>query len=482
MTSMKIGIAGLGVMGENLALNFAGRRIPAALWNRTPERVRRTVSEHPAEAPFLRGCGTPEEFAAALERPRRILLMVSAGQAVDDCIARLLPHLETGDILMDGGNSRFQDSLRRAQELAAHGVRFLGIGISGGSEGARLGPSLMAGGDAAAWRETAPLLNAAAARAGDGTPCCALFGNAGAGHFVKMIHNGIEYAEMQLLAEGYAFLRDALGRSAPECAAVFRRWNAGMLRSFLAEISAAVLDTRDPADNAPLIDRILDAPGWKGTGRWTSECAVELDEPVPTLTAALFQREIDAAKSLREAGAGYFPPPPRPVPDPRHPLEDDLEQALFGAKIAAYAQGFALLGRAGDAIGCAVDRSAAARVWRAGCILRSPLLDDIAEAFDRRETEESLLFAPVFRERLTRVLPAWRRCAAAGIAAGLPIPCLAGSLAWFDACRTGRSAANLIQAQRDCFGAHTYERTDAPRGAFFHTRWNIPSTQEKTFL
>ena len=472
----KIGVAGLGVMGENLALNLADHKIMTAVWNRTPERMRGFLSRAGGEKAHLRGCETVGEFTGALEKPRRILLMVKAGKPVDDCIASLLPSLERGDIIIDGGNSHYPDTARRERELAEHGVRFVGLGVSGGEEGARRGPALMPGGDSAAWPEIETILKTIAARAEDDSPCCAWIGPEGAGHFVKMVHNGIEYADMQLLAEGYGCLRGRLGLKPAEAAAVFRRWNNGPLQGYLTEITGKILDAIDPETDAPLIEKILDSPGQKGTGQWTSESALALGEPIPTLTAALYERLLNADKIRRETGARLFPDAAVAGTGETPPFTtEELEAALYGAKICAYAQGFALLKTAGERFNWRLDFGSIARIWRSGCIIRARFLDDIARAFECDPALDNLMFDPFFRDALTRALPAWRRCVASGILAGIPLPALSSALEYFDSIRTAHSAANLIQAQRDFFGAHTYERTDRPRGEFFHTDWSSTS-------
>ena len=478
----KIGVAGLGVMGENLALNLADHKIMTAVWNRSPERTHTFLARAGEEKTHLHGCETINDFTGALEKPRRILLMVKAGKPVDDCIASLLPALERDDIIIDGGNSHYLDTARRERELAEHGIRFVGLGVSGGEEGARRGPALMPGGNRSAWPEIETILKTIAARAEDDSPCCEWIGPEGAGHFVKMVHNGIEYADMQLLAEGYACLRDRLGLKPAEAAAVFRRWNNGPLQGYLTEITGKILDAVDPETHTPLIDEILDAPGQKGTGQWTSESALAFGEPVPTLTAALYERLLNADKIRRETGAGLFPTSDVTEPGGRNEnsgtaavTTDDLESALFGAKICSYAQGFALLKAAGLRFNWRLDFGSIARIWRSGCIIRARFLDDIARAFERDPELDNLMFDPFFREALTRTLPAWRRCVASGILAGIPLPALASALEYFDSNRTAFSTANLIQAQRDFFGAHTYERIDRPRGEFFHTDWSSTS-------
>ena len=466
----EIGVAGLAVMGENLALNLANHHFRVAVWNRSYEKT----------AAFLRRAGklaaagfhTPEEFVSSLERPRRILLMVKAGQPVDDCIAAFLPYLEEGDILMDGGNSFYFDTARRERELAAKGIRYLGVGISGGEEGALHGPSIMPGGTESAWPYVKNYLQTIAAQA-EGVPCCDWVGPEGAGHYVKMVHNGIEYADMALISEAYAFMRDYLKLDSAAMEKVFTRWSKGPLAGYLLDITARIFLRRDPEGEGLLLDRILDAPGQKGTGRWTAAAALETGTPAPTIAEAVFQRGLNADVELRARGAALLPcVESSPSVVERSSTLADLESALYAAKICSYAQGFALLAAAEKNFGWKLNYGEIALLWRGGCIIRARFLNDIKAAFDRDPALENLLFDEFFRKALAVNLPGLRRSVAAGVLAGIPMPCTASALGYFDGCRTKRSAGNLIQAQRDFFGAHRYERVDRPRGETFHSDWN----------
>ena len=471
-----IGVVGLAVMGENLALNFANHGFQTAVYNRTTEKTDAFLAGRAAGKPIT-GCRTLAEFVATLERPRRIILMVKAGQPVDDCIAGLLPLLDPGDVLMDGGNSFYQDTRRRCRELEQHEILYLGVGISGGEEGALNGPSIMPGGDEKAWPLVRPLLQAVAARVADGTPCCDWVGPDGAGHFVKMVHNGIEYADMMLISESYALMRNALRLSNAEIAEVFHRWNRGPLEGYLLEITGRIFRTTDPESGDLLLDRILDTPGQKGTGRWTSEAALALAVPAPTLAAAVSQRCLDADLELRRTGGKRRAAPKNEVPPAdRNTAVAALEQALYASKICAYAQGFALLRATETAFGWQLNYGSIALLWRGGCIIRAVFLEKIKEAFDRDPALENLLFDPFFSRELAEGQTGWRRTAVLAAESGVAAPGTASALGYFDTLRTSRSAANLIQAQRDFFGAHTFERTDRPRGQFFHHNWNCETT------
>ncbi len=468
-----IGVIGLAVMGENLALNFAGRGFLVAVYNRTPERMEKFMADRAGALP-LTGCRSLAEFVGALARPRKIILMIKAGAPVDDCLGELAPLLEPGDIVMDGGNSYYPDTARRGHELAKQGVHYLGVGISGGEEGALHGPSMMPGGDHGGWAAVEPILKAAAAQV-DGVPCCEWIGPEGAGHYVKMVHNGIEYADMQLLAEAYGFLRDRMKLSSEEILAAFEQFQRGPLAGYLADITVEILRTADPDAPGLLLDHILDTPGQKGTGRWTSLTALETNTPVPTLTQAVYQRGLDADKSLRLRAAKLLPGSDEVEvirPEDRETMIDALESALFASKVCAYAQGFALLRAAELQFGWHLDYAEIALLWRGGCIIRAKFLDAIAAAYQRDPGLENLLFDRYFREALELEQCGWRVIVADGAASGTALPAMASALAYYDSLRTAHSPANLIQAQRDFFGAHTYERTDRPRGEFFHHHWN----------
>ena len=466
----EFGVAGLAVMGGNLARNLANHGFRVAVWNRGWEKTEALLARA-LEAGFG-AFRTPQEFVGALARPRKIILMVQAGAAVDACIAGFLPYLEPGDIIMDGGNSHYPDTVRRCRELSERGIRFLGVGISGGEEGALNGPSIMPGGDESAWPEVAPYLQTIAAQV-DGVPCCDWIGPEGAGHYVKMVHNGIEYADMELIAEAYAFLRDGLKLDNREIGSIFERWNGGVLAGYLMEITAKIFRKADPEGEGLLLDRILDAPGQKGTGRWTGVAALETATPAPTIADAVFQRFLNADVELRRRGADLLPGEGVALPRKEESAAAvaDLESALYAAKICAYAQGFALLKAAEREFRWPLNYGSIALLWRGGCIIRARFLNDINAAYQRDPELENLLFDEFFRGELAANLPGFRRCTAAGALAGVAMPAIAGALAYFDSCRARRSAGNLIQAQRDFFGAHRFERVDRPRGETFHADW-----------
>jgi 6-phosphogluconate dehydrogenase len=456
-----IGVIGLGVMGANLARNLAGRGFKVAGYDRSVEAGQRLTADHP-EA-HVAVAEAPASFVASLARPRKILLMVNAGPAVDAVIAQLDPLLEAGDVLVDAGNSHFTDTERRIREPRSWS--FLGMGVSGGEEGALKGPAIMPGGDPAAFETLRPFLEAMAARSASG-PCVAYCGAGAAGHFVKMVHNGIEYGDMQLIAETAFLLRHGLGLTAPGAAGVFEDWNRGELDSYLVEITARILRTPDPQGSGFLVDAILDQAGQKGTGGWTVLAAAEAGVPIPSIAAAVEARSLSAARPRRQVAAGLFPAPAAPLTL----ALDDLRDALYAAKIASYTQGFDLLRAASETHGFGTNLSEMARIWTAGCIIRARFLEDVRKAFLRVPAPDLLAFAPFFAEELRRREPAWRRVVSAAVAAGLPVPGLSASLAWFDTLRTARGSASMIQAQRDFFGAHTYERFDRP-GVAVHTQW-----------
>jgi 6-phosphogluconate dehydrogenase len=465
VTGAALGVFGLGVMGQNLARNVASRGLPVALYNRTRARTERMMSEHGGEGD-LRPTYDLASFVAALERPRRILIMVQAGEAVDQAIAALRPHLEAGDIVVDGGNSNFHDTRRRATALEGAGLGFLGTGISGGEEGALRGPSLMPGGTREAYRHLEPIFTAIAARA-EGEPCCAYMGSDGAGHYVKMVHNGIEYADIQLIAEAYDVLRRVAGLEPEEQAAVFREWNRGDLDSYLIQITAEVLARRDPDTGRPLVDVILDEAEQKGTGRWTSQDALDLGVPATTITEAVFARFLSAQRDRRRA-AGTLAGP-RAAAGGRSGLVDAVREALYASKVVAYAQGFEQMAAASARYGWGLDLGTIAAIWRAGCIIRARFLDRIRQAFDHRPDLQSLLLAPSFRDALERSQEAWRRVVCTAIELGVPVPAFSSALAYYDGYRRERSPACLVQGLRDYFGAHTYRRVDRPGS--FHLRW-----------
>ena len=461
----QIGVYGLGVMGKNLALNLADKGFPVAVSDRSSDPVDALLSKAP---PGIQGHRSPQAFAAAIERPRRIVLMVKAGAPTDTTIASLAPWLDPGDILVDGGNALFSDTERRAREISPKGIQFVGMGVSGGEQGARRGPSLMPGGPRDAYDRLAPVLTKIAAQVDDG-PCVAYMGPGGAGHYVKMAHNGIEYADMQLIAEAYDVLRRLGGLSNRDLAARFDEWNRGELESFLIDITARILRRQDPEAGGELIDRIRDTAATKGTGGWTVQDAAALGAPIPTIAAALDARLISGAKAERVAAAPLLPGP-RPSASPDGRLAADVRHALYASKLCSYAQGMGLLAVASRAREYRLDLSEIARIWKGGCIIRARLLARIQEAMRRNPSSPNLLLDPWFREELASRQDGWRRVVALGAERGLPLPATAASLAYYDAIRTERLPANLIQAQRDFFGAHTYQRID--REGDVHTDWD----------
>ncbi|HOO21991.1 MAG TPA: decarboxylating NADP(+)-dependent phosphogluconate dehydrogenase [Kiritimatiellia bacterium] len=465
-----IGVVGLAVMGENLILNMESRGFTVACFNRTVAKVDAFLGGR-GRGKKLIGCRSLKELADALSRPRRILMMVRAGRPVDDLIGELAPLLEPGDILMDGGNSHYPDTIRRCREAAERGLLYVGAGVSGGEEGALKGPSIMPGGHADAWPHIQPIFQAIAARVDDGTPCCDWIGPDGSGHFVKMVHNGIEYGDMQLIAEAYHLMATGLGMAPAEMAEVFRTWNKGPLDSYLIEITADILAKTDDETGRPMVDVILDAAGQKGTGKWTSQAGLDLGVGIPQIAEAVFARCLSAIKDERVAAGGVLAGPQGGLAADRAAFLADLEQAVYAAKICSYAQGFQLLRAASAEHGWDLDFGSIALLWRGGCIIRARFLGRIKEAFGAEPGLANLLLAPYFRDRLAAAQDAWRRVVKGGVDAGVPLPAIATALSYYDAYRSARLPANLLQAQRDYFGAHTYERVDRPRGQFFHTNW-----------
>ena len=464
-----IGMIGLAVMGENLALNMADKGFTVAVYNRNPEKKVRAFVEGRGRREGIVGAYSLEEFVAALERPRRIMMMIRAGRPVDETIESLLPHLEEGDILIDGGNSNFRDTMRRAELLEARGLLYVGSGVSGGEEGARNGPSLMPGGTPAAWPRVKPVFQAIAASA-DGAPCCDWVGEGGAGHYVKMVHNGIEYGDMQLICEAYDLMRRVAGMSPDEMAEVFEGWNKGRLESYLIEITGKILKFKD-ADGAPLIDRILDAAGQKGTGKWASIEALDEGVPLTLIAESVFARFLSSGKEARLRASTALAGPEARFDGDRSEFLLDLERALYAAKITSYAQGYALLRAAAAHYGWNLNYGGIALMWRGGCIIRSAFLGKIREAFERDPGLENLMLDPYFAEVMNGAQAGLRSVCAEAARHGVPAPSMMSALSYYDGCRAERLPANLLQAQRDYFGAHTYERVDAPRGDFFHTDW-----------
>jgi len=460
-----IGLIGLAVMGENLALNMAEKGHNVAVYNRTTSKVKELVEGRGKQLP-LHGAFSMAELVGMLDRPRKIMLMVKAGKPVDDVIAEIVPILETGDILIDGGNSYFPDTRRK--ELEARGIFFLGVGISGGEEGALKGPSVMPGGNRAAYEKVAPILTSIAAQVG-GVPCCSYVGPDGAGHYVKMVHNGIEYGDMQLIAEAYTVLKDVLGMDASQIQAAFERWNQGELESYLIEITAEIFGKHDDITGKPLVDIILDKASQKGTGRWMSQDALELSVPIPTITEAVFARSMSEYKTERVTASGILQGPEAVFQGDPAAFLGALENALYAAKICSYAQGFALLKAASENYDWNLQFGETALLWRGGCIIRARFLESIRDAYARNPQLANLLIDPFFATVLNRTQADWRLVVATSQQLGLPIPALSASLAYFDSYRRAVGSANLIQAQRDYFGAHTYERVDRP--GIYHTEW-----------
>jgi len=468
MKKADMGLVGLAVMGENLVMNMESKGFTVAVYNRTTSKVKDFV-EGRAKGKNIIGAYSLKDLVDALEKPRKVMLMIKAGQSVDDLIDQLLPLLEQGDIILDGGNSHFPDTARRLLKVEDQGLYYIGTGVSGGEEGALTGPSLMPGGSKTAWPAVKPILQAIAAQV-DGQPCCDWVGEGGAGHFVKMVHNGIEYGDMQLIAEAYLLMRDLLGMAPDEMAAVFAQWNKGELDSYLIEITADILAIKD-ADQSPLIDKILDTAGQKGTGKWTATNALEEGVPLTLIAEAVFARYLSADKEGRMRASQVLPGPRAEFSGDKRAFADLIRQALYASKIVSYAQGYLLMASAARTYSWNLNFGGIAMMWRGGCIIRSAFLGKIKEAFEENPGLENLLLAPYFTQAISQALPAWREVAAAAIKKGIPLPAMISALGYYDGLRAQRSGANLIQAQRDYFGAHTYERVDKKRGEFFHTNW-----------
>ena len=474
------GLTGLAVMGQNLARNVAHKGFPIAVHNRTTEKTDKFLEEHGGEGQIVGSQSVPE-FVDALQSPRAIMIMVKAGQPVDDVIAELKPLLAKGDLLIDGGNSLFSDTERRVKELAPDGILFLGTGVSGGEEGALNGPSIMPGGSEDAYKIVAPIFTRIAAQV-DGTPCCTYIGGGGAGHYVKMVHNGIEYADMQLIAEAYDLLKNGLGLTNNELHEVFSQWNEGDLDSFLIEITAQIFARKDDDSDDYLVDRVLDKAAQKGTGKWTAQSALDLGIPVTAITEAVYARSLSAFKDQRVAASKILPGPTteRHGGD-RQKFIDDIRDALYASKVVAYAQGFDQMLAAAKEHGWTLHPGEIATIWRGGCIIRARFLDRIKDAYDQTPALANLLLAPYFTDAVKNGQDGWRRVVGEAARLGIPIPAFSSALAYYDGYRRERLPANLIQAQRDLFGAHTYERTDKP-GAF-HSQWadekQEPKSQEQ---
>ncbi len=469
MSKADIGLIGLAVMGENLVLNMESHGFTVAVYNRTVDKVNNFINGR-GKSKNLIGTSSIEELVANLKSPRKIMLMVKAGKPVDDFIELLIPHLDKGDIIIDGGNSHFPDSIRRTKYLEGKGLLFIGTGVSGGEEGALKGPSIMPGGSPQAWPHVKPIFQSIAAKVEDGSPCCDWVGENGAGHFVKMVHNGIEYGDMQLITEAYLIMRNLLGMTADEMHEVFKEWNKGELDSYLIEITRDILAFKDE-DGKPLVDKILDTSGQKGTGKWTVITSLDLGVPLTLIGEAVYGRCLSAMKDERvEASKILYGPKPKFEGDKKSFIED-IRKALFASKIVSYAQGYVLMKAAAEEYKWNLNYGGIALMWRGGCIIRSVFLGKIKEAFDKNPALTNLLLDPFFKDKVESSQEAWRRVVATSVLNGIWVPAMTTALNYFDGFRTEKLPANLLQAQRDFFGAHTYERVDKPRGEFFHTNW-----------
>jgi 6-phosphogluconate dehydrogenase len=464
-----IGLIGLAVMGENLVLNMESKGFRVTVYNRSKQKIDNFLAGR-AKGKNITGSHSVEEFVASLKRPRKVMLMIKAGSAVDEMIETLLPLLEPGDILIDGGNTHYPDTNRRTAYVESKGLLYIGTGVSGGEEGALLGPSIMPGGSIAAWPEVKPVFQAIAAKVEDGSPCCDWVGENGAGHFVKMVHNGIEYGDMQLITEAYQIMRDLLKMSAFEIHEVFNKWNEGELNSYLIEITSDILAFKDD-DGQPLVDSILDTAGQKGTGKWTGIAALELGIPLTLIGEAVFARCLSAMKDERVYASKVLKGPDKIFRGDRQAFIDDLKEALYASKIVSYAQGYELMKAAAMEYGWKLNYGGIALMWRGGCIIRSVFLGKIKEAYDNNPDISNLLLDPFFKEKVEKAQKGWRNIVSMAALNGIPIPAISSALGYFDGYRTEKLPANLLQAQRDYFGAHTYERIDRPRGEYFHTNW-----------
>lgn len=469
MSDADIGLIGLAVMGENLVLNMASNGYNVVVYNRTTSKVDEFLAGR-AAGKTIGGAHSLEELCSKLARPRRLMIMVKAGAAVDKVIDGLLPYLDEGDIVIDGGNSEFPDSIRRTDDLAARGILFIGTGVSGGEEGALKGPSIMPGGNPEAWPHVKPIFQSIAAKTDAGEPCCEWVGRGGAGHFVKMVHNGIEYGDMQMICETYQMMKDGLGMSNQQMHDVFSKWNGGVLDSYLIEITRDILGFVDE-DGTSTVDVILDKAGQKGTGKWTAISALDVGQPLTLIGEAVFARCLSALKEERVSASKVLKGPDSKFDGDAEALVNDLEQALYASKIVSYAQGYQLMRAISDEKDWELNYGAIALMWRGGCIIRSAFLGNIRDAFEKDAGLTNLLLDPFFESAVENAQSSWRRVVATAATLGIPMPAISSALAYFDGYRTERLPANLLQAQRDYFGAHTYERTDRPRGEYFHTNW-----------
>jgi len=464
-----IGLIGLAVMGENLVLNMESKGFQVSVFNRSVQKVDDFLAGI-AKGKKIIGTHYIEELIGSLARPRKVMLMIKAGSAVDDMIETLIPHLSPGDIIIDGGNTHFPDTNRRTAYVESKGLLYIGTGVSGGEEGALLGPSIMPGGSKAAWPLVKPIFQAIAAKVDDGTPCCDWVGENGAGHFVKMVHNGIEYGDMQLITEAYQIMRDLLHLSADEMHLILKEWNKGDLDSYLIEITRDILAYKD-ADGKPLVDKILDTAGQKGTGKWAVVSALDLGIPLTLIGEAVFSRCLSAVKSERIEASKILHGPSTEFTGDKKRFINDIKEALYASKIVSYAQGYALMKAAAGEYKWKLNYGGIALMWRGGCIIRSAFLGKIKEAYDNNPSVTNLLLDPFFKEKVEKAQNGWRNVVSAAVTNGIPVPAISSALGYFDGYRCEKLPANLLQAQRDYFGAHTYERTDKPRGKFFHTNW-----------
>jgi 6-phosphogluconate dehydrogenase len=469
MGDYDIGLVGLAVMGENLILNMESHGFKVSAFNRTTSKVKNFIDGR-ARGKNIKGCFSVEELVASLKRPRKVMLMVKAGSAVDSFIDQIIPHLEKGDIVIDGGNTHFPDTIRRTAYCEERGLLYIGTGVSGGEEGALRGPSIMPGGSPAAWEHVKPIFQAIAAKVEDGTPCCDWVGENGAGHFVKMVHNGIEYGDMQMISETYQLMRVGLGLTNDEMHQVFAEWNKGVLDSYLIEITRDILGYEDE-DGRAVVDLILDTAGQKGTGKWTAIEALNQGQPLTLIGEAVFARCLSALKDERVNAAKELRGPGISFKGDKKQFISDLEQALYASKIVSYAQGYQLMRAAAQEYGWNLNNGGIALMWRGGCIIRSVFLGKIKEAFDSNPKLVNLMLDPFFKKEIQNAVPAWRRVIKTAVELGIAVPALSTALAYFDGYRSERLPANMLQAQRDYFGAHTYERIDRPRGEFHHTNW-----------
>lgn len=469
MKKADIGLIGLAVMGENLVMNMESKGFTVAVFNRSTDKVTKFI-EGRAKGKNIIGTYSIKEFTASLMSPKKIMMMVKAGQPVDDFIELIIPYLDKGDIIIDGGNSHFSDTIRRAKYVESKGLLYIGAGVSGGEEGAFKGPSIMPGGSFEAWQHVKPIFQRISAKVEDGTPCCDWVGSDGAGHFVKMVHNGIEYGDMQLICEAYQLMKDYLGMSAQEMHEAFKDWNEGVLDSYLIEITRDILAYKD-TDGEPIVDKILDTAGQKGTGKWTSISSLDEGIPLTLISEAVYSRYLSAIKQERVAASKVLIGPKPVFKGDRKDFVDAIKDALYASKIVSYAQGYTLLQAAARTYGWDLKYGEIALMWRGGCIIRSVFLRNIKEAFDKNPALPNLLLDPFFKDKVEKVQANWRKVVAEAIISGIPVPAFASALSYYDGYRCERLPANLLQAQRDYFGAHTYERVDRPRGEFFHTNW-----------